>query len=110
MFLVLMWIPLIVTGTYFYFVLCVLLFFVCLQRKKDAEQKKAVKANQREFVMKMLPVIDAFRQAPLKAPGTTEREQNMHKNFGSLLSSIMTVIEKFGFKEFQPGMCACCYR
>ena len=53
--------------------------------------------------MKMLPVIESFRQAVIKAPPTTEREENMHKNYGSLLSSILNVFEKYGYKEFKPG-------
>jgi molecular chaperone GrpE (heat shock protein) len=53
--------------------------------------------------MKMMPVIDSFRAAPIVAPPTTERETNMHKNFGSLLNSLLVVFEKFGYKEFSAG-------
>jgi molecular chaperone GrpE (heat shock protein) len=51
----------------------------------------------------MLPVIDAFRNATKMAPPSTEREENMHKNFGSLLSSILNVFQKYGYKEFTAG-------
>jgi molecular chaperone GrpE (heat shock protein) len=47
----------------------------------------------------MLPVVDLFRQAPTVVPAITEREQNMHKNFGSLLDSILNIIEKYGYKH-----------
>ena len=52
----------------------------------------------------MLPVVDAFRQARAVAPATTDREENMHKNFGSLLDNILLVFQKYGFKEFDAGL------
>jgi molecular chaperone GrpE (heat shock protein) len=55
--------------------------------------------------MKMVPVIDTFRNAPVVAPASTERETNMHKNFASLTNQILTAFEKFGFKEFTSGLC-----
>eukprot|EP01035_Chromulina_nebulosa_P020274 gene20274-26319_t len=71
------------------------------QRKKDIEQKNLVKKSKRDFVNKLLPIIDSFREARDLAPPSTEREENMHKNFGSLLSSILLVLEKSGFKEYR---------
>lgn len=73
------------------------------QRKKDTEQKARILRNKKEFVQKMLPVVDAFRAAPIVAPAENEREENMHKNFGSLRDSILVVFEKYGFKEFDSG-------
>ena len=73
------------------------------QKVKAVEQKARVTRNKREFVSKMLPVVDAFRAAPSISPSTSDREESMHKNFGSLLSSIMVVFEKYGFKEFDAG-------
>ena len=69
-------------------------------KKKDADQKIRVSKNKREFVSKILPVVDAFNAAPLDHPAETEREENMHKSFGSLVSSIMIVFEKYGVKEY----------
>ena len=74
-----------------------------LQRKRDLEQKNRVIRNKREFVEKMLPVVDAFRKATEEAPPQTEREENMHKSFSSLLTGILNVFDKYGFKEFSPG-------
>lgn len=71
-------------------------------KKKDADQKTSVIKNKREFVSKILPVVDAFNAAPLEHPAETEREENMHKSFGSLVSSIMIVFEKYGVKEYSP--------
>ena len=51
----------------------------------------------------MLPVVDSFRQSQEVAPPTTEREENMHKSFGSLLTGVLNVFDKYGFKEFEPG-------
>ena len=76
---------------------------LAVQRKKDVDQKERVKRNKRDFVKKMLPVVDSFRSARTVAPPNTEREERMHDTFGSLLSSILTVFEKYGFKEFEAG-------
>ena len=73
------------------------------QKRKDKEQKARVLRNKKEFVQKMLPVVDAFRAAPMMAPAENEREESMHKNFGSLCDSIIVVFEKYGFKEFNSG-------
>ena len=73
-------------------------------KRKDSEQKKKVDMNKRDFVEKMLPVVDSFRGAIGIAPPTSEREENMHKNFGSLLNGIMIAFEKYGFKEFIPAV------
>ena len=73
------------------------------QKVKAVEQKARVIRNKREFVNKMLPVVDAFRAAPGVSPATSDREESMHKNFGSLLQSIMVVFEKYGFKEYDAG-------
>jgi len=69
-------------------------------KKKDTEQKGRVAKNKRDFVDKILPVVDAFNAAPINVPAETEREENMHKSFGSLVSSIMIVFEKYGVKEY----------
>ena len=56
----------------------------------------------------MLPVIDLFREVPtlklVSTEGATEREESMHKNFGSLANQILSAFEKFGFKEFSAGV------
>ena len=72
-------------------------------KKKEQESKQRIKSNKKEFVLQMLPVIDSFRNAPKISPATTEREHNMHKNFGSLLSNILSVFQKYGYKEFSAG-------
>ncbi len=69
-------------------------------KKKDTEQKGRVAKNKKDFVNKILPVVDAFNAAPINFPAETEREENMHKSFGSLVSSIMIVFEKYGVKEY----------
>ena len=69
-------------------------------KRKEAEQKERVKDNKREFVMQMVPVVDSFRQAPIVAPAATEREENMHATFGSLLKLVLGVFEKYGYKLF----------
>ena len=73
------------------------------QKKKEIEQKKRVIRNKREFVQRMLPVVDSFRAAPTVAPSSNEREESMHKNFGSLSKSLIDVFEKYGYKEFDAG-------
>ena len=73
------------------------------QKRKEAEQKARVLRNKKDFVLKMLPVVDSFRAAPAVAPAANEREESMHKNFGSLCKSIITVFEKYGFQEFDAG-------
>lgn len=70
------------------------------QKKRDTDQSNLVEKSKRDFVVKILPIIDNFREAESLAPATNEREQSMHKNFGSLLSNILSVIEKYGYKEF----------
>lgn len=67
------------------------------------DQKNRVNRNKKEFVEKMLPVVDSFRHAREKSPPQTEREENMHVSYGSLLTGILTVFEKYGFKEFEAG-------
>lgn len=71
-------------------------------KRNENDQKSRVAKNKREFVLKMLGVVDGFRQAPMDVPGDTEREQNMHKSFGALLNGILAVFEKYGFKEISP--------
>ena len=71
-------------------------------KRKESEQSKRVSNYRRQFVEKMLPIIDLFRNAPLKYPPTTEKEKNMHESFSSLLDSIIIVAEKYGYKEFTP--------
>lgn len=51
----------------------------------------------------MLPLVDAFRSAPLLAPAVTEKELSMHKTYGALLDNILAVFQKFGYKEFDIG-------
>jgi molecular chaperone GrpE (heat shock protein) len=70
------------------------------QKKQASQQKARVNSNKKEFVLKMLPVVDAFRAAPTVAPAQNEREESMHKNFGSLCNSIIVVFEKYGYKEY----------
>lgn len=60
--------------------------------------------NKKEFVEKMLPVVELFRSAPSKVPAETEREEKMHKSFGALLDSIVNVVEKYGYKHLLEGM------
>ena len=72
-------------------------------KKNEMEQKNRVSRNKREFVTKMLDVVDGFRNAPLEFPGQTEREINMHKNFGSLVNGILMVFEKYGFSEINTS-------
>ena len=78
------------------------------QKNKAVEQKSRVTKNKREFVLKMLPVVDAFRAAPLISTSSTDREISMHKSFGSLLDSILVVFEKYGFKEYDAGTTSFC--
>lgn len=73
------------------------------QKRKEIEQKNRVIRNKREFVQRMLPVVDSFREAPTLAPSSNEREESMHKNFGSLSKSLIDVFEKYGYKEFDAG-------
>jgi molecular chaperone GrpE (heat shock protein) len=54
-------------------------------------------------VQRLFPVIDGFRAARATVPPETEREENMHKNFGSLLSSMLLILEKSGYKEYDVG-------
>lgn len=69
-------------------------------KEKEAEQKARVAKNKKEFVLKILPVVDSFREAPSLLAPTTEKEENMHKSYGSLLKSIVNVFDKYGYKEF----------
>ena len=62
-----------------------------------------MESNKRDFVVKMLPILDAFREAPVSAPATVEKEENMHTSFSALPTGILTVITKYGYKEFVPG-------
>lgn len=78
-----------------------------LQRDKEVQQKQRVAKNKKEFVTKMLPVVDGFREAPIVAPASTERGHSIHKNFGALLTGILTVFEKYGFKEYSVGEYVC---
>lgn len=72
------------------------------QKRRDQDQKNRVTRNKREFVEKMLPVLDEFRKAPFINPPETEREQTIHKGFASLLDSLLAVFEKYGYKEYEP--------
>lgn len=51
----------------------------------------------------MLPLVDAFRNAPLLVPAVTEKELSMHKTYGALLDNILAVFQKYGYKEFDIG-------
>lgn len=75
----------------------------CLQRKKDAEQKRRVSQNKREFVSKMLPWVDEFRAVPAALPAESTKGHNMHQSFAALLQSVLTVFEKYGYREYTPG-------
>jgi molecular chaperone GrpE (heat shock protein) len=68
-------------------------------KKNEIDQKNRVATNKREFVLKMLDVVDKFRRAPKDVPAESERETNMHVSFGALLNGILSVFEKYGFKE-----------
>lgn len=70
------------------------------QKRRDKDQKTRVERNKREFVEKMLPVLDEFRAAPNVAPADTEREHTIHTSFASLLDNLLVVFEKYGYKEF----------
>ena len=70
------------------------------QKKRDADQKSRVTRNKREFVLKMATVVDEFRAAREVAPPTNEREEKMHSTFESLLNSILTVFNKYGYEEY----------
>ena len=59
--------------------------------------------NKREFIQRMLPVVDDFRMARDRAPPTSDLEEQMHDSFGSLLKGILTVVDKYGYKEYFPG-------
>ena len=48
----------------------------------------------------MATVVDEFRAAREVAPPTNEREEKMHSTFESLLNSILTVFNKYGYEEF----------
>ena len=65
-------------------------------KNKEMEQKESVAANKKEFVLKMLPVVDSFRDAPVIAPANTEREAKMHESFGALLKGVLDVFNKYG--------------
>eukprot|EP01036_Dinobryon_divergens_P034136 gene34136-44107_t len=78
--------------------------FFMVQAQVNDFQKNRVTRNKREFVEKMLPVVDAFRKSREQAPPQTEREENMHKSFSSLLTGILNVFDKYGFKEFTPDV------
>lgn len=62
-----------------------------------------MKKNKREFVEKMLPLVDAFRGAKTMSPNTAEKEKLMHDSFGALLTSVIVVFDKYGFKEFDAA-------
>lgn len=51
----------------------------------------------------MVPIVQMFRAAPKELQAETEREQNMHKNFGSLLDGIVNVIDKYGYRDLIEG-------
>lgn len=76
---------------------------MCLQRRNEQDQKIKIDQNKREMVEKMLPVIDMFRSASIRAPASNEREESMHKNFGALLDNILLVIRKLGYEEYETG-------
>lgn len=73
------------------------------QKKKEIQQRNRVIKNKKEFVEKMLPVVDAFRAAPIVCPSASERENSMHTNLGSLCKMILEVFEKYGFTEYNAG-------
>lgn len=62
-----------------------------------------VERSKREFVEKMLPVLDEFRNATLAVPPDTEKEATMHKSFESLLGNVLAVFEKYGYSEYSAG-------
>ncbi len=64
------------------------------------EQKENVAVNKKEFVLKMLPVVDSFRDATVIAPANTDREEKMHESFGALLKGVLNVFNKYGYQEY----------
>jgi molecular chaperone GrpE (heat shock protein) len=73
------------------------------KRKKDNEQKRRVSQNKREFVAQMLPWVDEFRSIPTTNPAKSAKGKNMHTSYASLLQNVLTVFEKYGYKEYLPG-------
>ena len=72
-------------------------------KQKDVQQKRRISANKREFVLKMLPIVDAFKKVPDDIPATNEREENMHESLGKIqYVQILQAFEKFGYVEFGP--------
>ena len=53
--------------------------------------------------MKLLPLIDAMREATQQAPASTPRGEEMHESYQSLLAKMMELFEKYGYKEFSAG-------
>lgn len=72
-------------------------------KRRDTDQKNRVRNNKKEFVNKMLPIVDAFRMAPIDVPGDSEKEKTMHTTMGALLNGIVIAIEKFGYKEYMSA-------
>ena len=60
--------------------------------------------NKREFIEKILPWIDEFRKAPSTLPAIENKTHTMHISFGSLLKHVLAVFEKYGYREYTPGM------
>ena len=53
------------------------------------------------MVRKILPVIDMFRSSRQRVPAENDREESMHTNFGALLDSILLVLRKLGYEEYE---------
>lgn len=77
------------------------------QRRKDSEQKLRVAQNKKDFVDKMLPIVEMFRSVPRTYPPSTEREVNMHNTYAALLESIVAVIDKYGYAHLLEGKREC---
>lgn len=79
----------------------------------ELDQKKKVSNDRRDYILKLLPLIDAMRAATQDVPASTPRVEEMHESYQSLLSKMMELFERYGYKEFFPGefpacMCRLC--
>ena len=70
-------------------------------KQKDSEQKRRVSANKREFVLKMLPVVESLRAVPKQFQDPDDRATSMHENLGQIqINQIIQAFDKFGYREF----------
>lgn len=69
----------------------------------ELDQKKKVSNDRRNFILKLLPLMDAMREAPQVAPASTPRGESMHESYQSLLAKMTELFENYGYKEFSAG-------